>query len=302
MTDPHTEQARLGPICCVTVTAPDLDAVERAYTNFLQYRLTGRGQVSEQMGRLWQCPRAVGRRFILMAPAAGTDFTLRFIEANNGPDFTPFATYGWNAAEIIVQDVDSLAEKLADSPFQIVGAPQNLSFSDDIRAMQVLGPGQELLYLTEFKKPVPGLDTPTPRCPVDRVFIMILAGPSLDAFQDFFATRFSVPRAPVMESRVKGMSAAFGNSPEHKYPIAALPLLGQSFIEIDQMPELAQPRSAPAGDLPAGIAIVSFNGALSPDEGERMDEPIAPYGPASNVACLTGTAGELVEVIAPSDA
>jgi hypothetical protein len=294
--------SRLGPICCVTITAPDLDAVERAYVDYLHFRVVARGKISAPIARLWSRPGAAGRRFLSLAPAGGDDFTLRFVAADREPDFAPFSTYGWNAAEIIVQDVDALAGQLAHSPFQIIGAPQNLSFSDDIRAMQVLGPGHELLYLTEFKKPVPGLDTPIARCPVDKVFIMILAGPSIDALQDFFATQFSVPRAPIIESRVKGMSAAFGNSPEHKYPIAALPLLGQSFIEVDQMPEQAAHRNAPDGELPGGIAIVSFNGTCAVRQREVIDQPEPPYTGAGSVSCLTGTAGELIEVITPTDA
>jgi hypothetical protein len=224
------------------------------------------------------------------------------VEADGEPDFAPFSTYGWNAAEIIVEDVDELSAQLANSPFQIIGEPQNLSFSDDIRAMQVLGPGHELLYLTEFKKPVPGLDTPIARCPVDKVFIMILAGPSMEGLQDFFASQFSIPRAPSMESRVKGMSAAFGKSPDHKYPIAALPLLGQSFIEVDQMPEQATQRNTPDGELPGGIAMVSFSGICSAGRREMIDQPAPPYAGAGSVTCLTGAAGELIEVISPANA
>ena len=109
-----------------------------------------------------------------------------------------------NAAELIVRDVDALADRLAASPFEVIGEPQDLSFSDDIRAMQILGPGRELLYLTQFKRPVPGLDVPTPRCDVDRTFIVILGGPSMEALQAFYADRFGLPRPAVVASRVKG--------------------------------------------------------------------------------------------------
>ena len=68
----------------------------------------------------------------------------------------PYTTYGWSASELIVQDVDQLADDLADSPFEIIGPPKNLSFTDDIRAMQVLGPANEILYLTQVKDNVPG--------------------------------------------------------------------------------------------------------------------------------------------------
>jgi hypothetical protein len=265
-----------GPITAVTFTAPDLSEVRSLYAEFLDYRVVSDGNVSEDQAEAWDAPATAGRQLLELAPAVGDDFLFRVVEAP-ASDYLPFASYGWNAAEIIVNDVDMLAARLNGSPFEIVGEPQDLSFSEDIRAMQVLGPGKELLYLTQFKKPVPGLDVPAPRCDVDRTFIVILGGPSMDDLQAFYADRFDLPRAPVMESRVKGMSAAFGLSPEHRYPIAALPLAGQSLIELDEMPAAAGPRATVDGELPPGIAIVSFA--------------------AAEHVTLRGPAGEIVELV-----
>ncbi len=295
MTESIPESGQLGPIACVTVTAPELAAVEACYTGFLDYRVVGRGRVDAALADHWQAPAVAGSRYLLLGPAAGTECILRFVETPTDPAYVPFSTYGWNAAEIMVRNVDGLAERLTDSPFEIIGAPQNLSFSDDIRAMQILGPGKELLYLTEFKRPIPGLDTPVARCDVDSTFIVILGGPSMQGLQNFYHENFGVPNAPVMESRVKGMSAAFGNSPEHKYPIAALPLHGQSLIEVDEMPAGATNRPVPDGSLPAGIAIVSVVSRLSGGTPVGGDEP--PYAGAGGSICRTGPAGELLEII-----
>ncbi len=288
----------LGPIACITVTAPHLNEVEDAYTRFLGYRVIGRGTVEPALAELWRAPATTGRRYLLLGPEAGEECIFRFIEAPGDGDFVPFSTWGWNAAEIMVENVDAMAERLANSPFEIVGQPQNLSFTDDIRAMQILGPGRELLYLTEFKRPIPGLDTPVARCPVDRVFIVILGGPSMSGLQDFFAGAFGVPGAEPVESRVKGMSAAFGNSPEHKYPIAALPLAGQTLIEVDEMPAQATRRPCLDGDLPPGISIVSFVGHhLDPRDTRPNDWQAPPYRGCDRVRVVTGTAGELIEVL-----
>ena len=233
MSEVGTQPGSLGPIACITVTVPDLAAVEEAYTGYLGHRVAGRGTVSTELAALWQAPAMAEKPYVLLSPVAGDECVFRFIESDTDPDYVPFSTFGWNAAEIMVENVDAIAQTFADSPFEVVGEPQNLSFTDDIRAMQILGPGKELLYLTEFKKQIPGLDTPIARCPVDRVFIVILGGPSMQNLQSFFGNVFCVPGADPVESRVKGMSAAFGNSPEHKYPIAALPLAGQTLIEVD---------------------------------------------------------------------
>jgi hypothetical protein len=292
------DSASFGPIACVTVTAPDLGAVESCYTEYLDYEVVGRGRVGPERANLWGCSAVADSRCLLLSPLAGDDCVLRFIEAPETPDYTPFASFGWNAAEILVRNVDALAERLADSPFDIVGAPANLSFTDDIRAMQVLGPGRELLYLTEIKQPIPGLDTPLARCDVDRVFIVILGGPSMADLQAFYADQFAVPGAPVMESRVKGMSAAFGVSPETKYPIAALPLAGQALIEVDEMPAGARARQSADDLLPPGIAMVSF-AARGPgaNKATRIVHADAPYKNSGRVSCRRGAAGELIEVL-----
>ena len=295
MTESTPGPGQLGPIACVTVTAPDLAAVEACYTGYLDYRVVGRGRVGAELASHWNAPAVANSRYLLLGPVAGNECVFRFIETDADPTYVPFSTYGWNAAEIMVQDVDAMAERLADSPFEIIGVPQNLSFTDDIRAMQILGPGKELLYLTEFKQPIPGLDTPVARCAVDSTFIVILGGPSMAGLQDFYNENFGVPNAPVMDSRVKGMSAAFGNSPEHQYPIAALPLNGQNLIEVDEMPTEATTRPTPDGSLPAGIAMVSVVSRSNGGTPIGGDEP--PYAGASGSTCRTGPAGERLEII-----
>ena len=290
----------IGPIACVTVAASDLAAVEACYADFLGYRTVGRGSLEAELARLWDCPRAAGSKYLLMAPERGDDFVFRFIQSPASSRYTAFASHGWNAAELIVRNVDALAERLSDSPFRVVGAPQNLSFSDDIRAMQVVGPGGELLYLTEIKRAVPGLDAPQVRCDVDRVFIVILGGPSMSVLQNFYAEKFGVEPAPAVESRVKGMSAAFGFSPEHKYPIAALKLAGQSLIEVDEMPAEAEARMAAEGLLPPGIAMVSFVGA-SGDAGGEPQAQLAPppYRGRWRAGFMSGPTAEKIEILAP---
>ncbi len=290
----------LGRITCVTVRAPDLGAIEVAYTKFLDYRLTDSGAVSAGQAALWNANSMIGAPFILLSPVSDSDFMFRFIEWPADPDYVPYTTYGWSASELIVQDVDQLADDLADSPFEIIGPPKNLSFTDDIRAMQVLGPANEILYLTQVKDNVPGLDLPSARSPVDRTFIVILAGESMSSMQGFYAQQFDVPHAPVLESRITVASKAFGLPAEQKYPIAALSLQDQSFIEVDEFPAAAMPRNASPGELPPGIAIVSFQCSTSPDGVNPLAGLSgAPYRERS-AGCCRGASGELIELLLPA--
>lgn len=286
----------------MTVRTPSLVATEAAYSRFLGYRVVGRKPVSQAQADLWGMPGLAGTPALLMAPESATDFVFRFVERPTEPGYRAFRRHGWQAAELIVDRVDPLAETLRDSPFQIVAPPLDLSFCPDIRAMQLRGPGGEILYLTEFKKPVPGLDSPPARCPVDRTFIVIVGGRSLDGMQNYFYESFNVPRVPAMESRVQTMALEFGLSREHRFRIAALPLRDRCYIEADEMPEQALPLPAIQTELPAGIAMVSFltrDGAGSVSLSGKADRPNddPPYAGARGVRCVRGAAGELLELI-----
>lgn len=274
----------LGPILVVTISTPEIEASERAYVGHLDYRVTSRGLITHDQANAWGKAGCEGKRFVTLAPAVGDDFQFRFIEDRTITDYRAFGSNGWNAAELIVADVDEMARRLKGGPFAVVGEPQDLSFSDAIRAMQVRGPAGEILYLTQFKRDVPGLAAPRPRCAVDRTFIVIVGGPSLDALLDFYTAGFTIPRPARMRSRVKAMSEAFGLSLETHYEISALTLREQSYIEADQMPAAAAVRIFDPDELPPGICMVSFCATADHD-----------YGAASVTA---GAAGELIELLA----
>jgi len=279
----------LGAIRRVTISVTDLNAVETAYAELLDYQVNARGQVTAREAAAWNATAMVDANWTSMVPAGGNDFEFRFVEGAKYSDYVPLTSYGWNASEIMVQNVDALAPRFSESQFEVVGEPRNLSFSDDIRAMQIRGPADEIVYLTEFKKPVPGLSVPEARSPVDRTFIVILGGPSMDELQEYYNVTFGVPKAPAVESRVTMLSKALGVSIETLYPIAAMALDGESLIEADEMPAQVGPRMKKEGYLPPGIAIVGFNcdslpaGTIDADDGIHI---------------ATGVTGELIELFA----
>jgi len=291
----------LGRISTVTITAPDLRASTSAYQRYLGYRISDDGAVGRDIARSWGRPAMAAARAVLMEPESGADTYLRFVEGPSYVDYEPFACLGWNAAELIVADVDRLAEQLQGSPFRVIGPPADLSFSDQIRAMQVVGPAREALYLTQIKSKLPIFDTPDAASFVDRVFIVILGGASLDGLQDYYHSQHGLSRAPVMPSVISVLSARFGLPGDHLHPIAALQVPGQCYIEADQMPAAARPRPCLPGQLPPGVSMVSFEvdrlpanlpGAL----GEPHRSPALPYAGRRACTCV-GAAGELVELI-----
>jgi len=288
--------SKLGKIACVTVSAPDLDAIEQAYSRNFNYEVAERGHVTEAQAQLWGAAKMAGAKTLIMSPPAGTDFVFRFVERAADPDYIPLTTWGWNASEVLVEDVDALAQQLTEGDFEMLGEPKNLSFTDDIRAMQLRGPANEILYMTELKAEIPGMDLPTkPKSFVDNTFIVILGGGDINAMIDSYHDQFGIAKAPVMESRITVASIAFGLSIEHRYPISALGINDQCMVEVDELPEQAGPRGNEEGLLPPGIAMVSFNTSLPAGDNTIQDNSLPYSGKAAS--CTTGAAGELIELI-----
>ena len=216
------------------------------------------GQVSKEEAIAWKAENIQGADYIVLQPENSNDFAFRFIKQESQGEYIPFKSGGWNAAELIVRNVDEMAIKLSNSEFEIIGPPADLSFTDQIRAMQVVGPSSEILYLTEFKSKLPEFDSPIARCDVDQTFIVILAGSSMDQMQEFYCNSFNLDKAAAMDSRIRAISRVFGNPEDTEYKSAAIPIKDQCLIEIDELPDGAAIRSSEPGYLLPGISMVSF--------------------------------------------
>jgi catechol 2,3-dioxygenase-like lactoylglutathione lyase family enzyme len=290
----------IGPISCVTIAAPDLQHMIDSYHLYLGYDLVDHGRLSAAQAELWGLPNLTGRRYALMLPEGEGHTFLRFVDSKPTPGYVAFRHMGWNAAELMVQDTDGIAARLDGSPFKIIGPPADLSFSDKIRAMQALGPAQESIYLTSFKEKMAEFDVPDARHYVDRVFIVILGGASVEAINDFYQRHFNVATAPVMPAVISVLSNAQGLPADTRHDLAALALQGQCYIEADRMPPATLPRIARDGELPPAIAMVSFAVKQFPEGLDWLAPPRAlpqaPYHGRRAGVCV-GAAGEWIELI-----
>ncbi len=249
---------KIGKISAVTIPSPDLSKSVEQYVKFLNYRLVDEGQVSKEEALAWNAENIEAADYIVLQPENSNDFAFRFIKQEIQGEYIPFKSGGWNAAELIVRNVDEMAVKLTNSEFEIIGPPADLSFTDQIRAMQVVGPSSEILYLTEFKSKLPEFDSPIARGDVDQTFIVILAGSSMDQMQEFYCDSFNLEKAAVMDSRIRAISRVFGNPEDTKYKSAAIPIKDQCLIEIDELPDGSTIRFSEPGYLLPGISMVSF--------------------------------------------
>ncbi len=279
-------RTELGPIRAVTTTVPDLAAIEAAYTAFLGYRVLRRGVLPAAAAAAWRCPASAGCRMLTLVPERGEATYLRFVEDPAAGTVAPFTTHGWNATEITVQDTDRLAERLARSPFRIIGPPRNLTGFEWIRAMQVLGPAGECLYLTDV-----GGDASlaAPSALVGQVFITVVGGADIAAMARFYRAHFSNDVSEPVAIPIGVISDANALPAGTLHTLGLVTLPGGTRIEIDQYPDVTTPRLSRPGHLPPGMCIVSFHVDDLPDAAW-----VAP--PRSDAACLAGAAGELIEL------
>lgn len=295
----------LKSILVVTLIVNHLAAVEGPYTRELGYTAVHRGTVPERQASLWNAGKLRDHPFVILEPASRKPVYLRFIE---DPAATPppaGATWGWNAIESVVQDPDALERRLAGTAFHVINPPRDLwKAADAPRAMQALGPAGELLYFTRV---IPsGMNTPISAAttPVDRVFIMVVGGPSMATLQGFYRNQMGLPVTQPGEWPITTLSKLLSLPPDTRYPLALAPLPREFQVELDQYPPQAGARAVPAGSMPAGIAMVSFIV-------EKLDEVQAdwrapprhiaefPYS-GRKAAVTVGPAGEWLELIEES--
>ena len=287
----------IGKISAVTIPSPDLSKSVEQYIEFLNYRLVDEGQVSKEEAIAWKAENIEGADYVVLQPENSNDFAFRFIKQEIQGEYIPFKSGGWNAAELIVRNVDEMAIKLSNSDFEIIGPPADLSFTDQIRAMQVIGPSMEILYLTEFKSKLPEFDSPIARCDVDQTFIVILAGSSMDQMQEFYCDSFNLERAVVMDSRIRAISRVFGNPEDTKYKSAAIPIKDQCLIEIDELPHGSAIRSSEPGYLLPGISMVSFLYYGEDNEHAEIYRCNLPHLKDKQCSSIHGNDQEIIELI-----
>ena len=310
-----TEQApeqkplpKISRIKMGTMAASDLKSVEDRYKQWLGYSVVERGEISDTLSSSWGTPGMTGRDYILMQPEGGADVFIRAVQIDEVPGYKGMTTFGWNSFEIVVDDVYALNEKLLESPFEIIGGPASLGGDfDSIHAMQVIGPSQEVLYLTEMTDPESTL-LPDPGGLVGHTFILVLGGPDVDAIINYYNSKFSFAIGSPNEITNDLVNKALALPEDYKLQMVFGPM-GEpgNFLQIDSYPPTAGPRPRSPGQLPPGNALCSFSvNNLDELDLDYISPPVEDASLAYNghrSATVIGPAGELIELIEdPRDA
>ena len=206
----------------------------------------------------------------------------------------PFATPGWSAMEVLVKDLDVLFEQLP-AALRVLNPPAALSFSDQIRAMQVAGPAGELIYFTEVSGEVPGFALPKPARQVNQCFVMINAVTDIQQSIAFYARLLQCEPPSPMPARVSILSRTNGLDEEHRHDIAPVALGPGQLFELDQW--VARPQDSVSA-LPCGWHSLSLRRDAPPPTG--MGE--ARRSVTANLDCfdITTPDGERIEWLCPA--
>lgn len=289
-----------GPVVTGTLVTAHFETCVAAYVDFLSMRVIESGRLDAALVNLWSAPALAGARYAVLVSESEIPW-VRVIEDVSIQPATPFKQQGWMSLEVTVEDVDRLAIELNGSPFETFRSPADLDVSEDIRAMQVVGPAGEVLYLTQVKGEVPPFEIPMARSRVDRLFIPVMCCTDRDAALAFYQ-QFPNCGGFRFETTITSVNAAYGYDLDRKHEVAAVQLAGNTMIEIDQI-DAVVPRPCDDGRLPPGIAIIGCEvDSLKSLGVDFLSPPITlqvqPYL-GRRAACCRGAGGELVELIEP---
>jgi catechol 2,3-dioxygenase-like lactoylglutathione lyase family enzyme len=298
-----TRPSVLRSIEIATHCVPDLNACVPVYRNLLDYRLVEHGRVPASLAAAWATPDMRDLPYALLQPASGAEVYLRFIQTGNAGGYWPPVTQGWIATEILTTDPDAVLEKLRATAFTHIGGPADLYPSPkSARALQMAGPAGELMYFTRILPGGSRFGLHGAKCFVDRPFIMVVGGTSLADIHAFYGDVLGLRIWEQAPFRITQMSRVLGLPPETAYPISIARIPGRSFLlELEELPPDTKRRHVPAGQLPEGLAMVSFASVPLHQlhlnyraEPRALDLP--PYY-GRKTAVIEGPAGEWLELI-----
>lgn len=297
----------LKEIRIVTHCVEDIDAEINVWAEYLGYQLCAQGKLSRELCTVWGTIKEIDTPYAYMQPASGAPVYMRFIETGKRPGYWPPVTWGWNATEILVEDPDQLAKQLTGSPIDHFGGPGDLYNSPKApRAIQTLGPSGAMLYFTRILPGGSRYGLHGAKSPVDRVFNVVLGGPSLKELCDFYNEKLGMKVGAPMGFTMTLAAQACGAPPNTEFPICVAPVRARnSILELDEYPENSAPRPRNSGCLPGGMSMVSFD----TESIDALDVPLRcaataidefPYN-GKRSAVIEGPAGEWLELIEPDN-
>ena len=238
-----------------TVTVSDLSRTTGLYTDYFDYALVEQGEISGALAASWGTPNSTGCPYAVMQPSSGADIFLRFVEQKPVEGFKALRSYGWNAIEICVQDVMAVNARMLNSPFEIIGPPNKIPGLDAIHPMQVKGPDEEIVYLTQINDDLPEYNLPRAGSLIDKLFILVMGSSDMDRATTWMQEKCGLAFGREMEIPYTMIAKAYGTPLDELHRICTLIHEKDVFLELDQYPDNAISRPQHEGMLVPGCAI-----------------------------------------------
>lgn len=288
-----------------TLTVADLATSRDLYCDWLDYTCVETGEVSSDLAQSWGTPKSAGCPYVVLQPASKREIYIRLIEQPAVPDYKPLRSFGWAAIEICNQDTLAVNERMERSPFKIIGPPKELDGMPAIFPMQVEGPDQEIVYLTEIRDDLAEYDLPRAQSLIDSLFILVLACSDMEATGAWMQKHLVIDKGRSIELIYSMINNAFDLPADTKHTIATLKHGRDVFLEIDQYPAATTARPTHDGMLPPCAAIASFrhpdfNAVMTVNEGHWITPPTKRDGvmyQGKRVGTLRDPDGTLIEMI-----
>lgn len=245
-------------IRAATLTVSDLKRSQSYYCDWLDYSCIETGNITTQLAESWGTPNTAGRPYIILQPRSGADVFLRFIEQPEVKTYKALRSYGWNAIEICTQDTEKVNVRMQDSPFEIIGPPQKIPGLDSIYPMQVKGPDEEIVFLTQINGDMPTSDLPRAESPIDKLFILVMGCSDMTASKAWLKQQLLISAGKDMAINYTMINKAFGLQDGTQHKLSTLKHERDVFLEIDQYPDGTIHRQSHDDMLPPCIAIGSF--------------------------------------------
>lgn len=283
-------------------TVPDLEAALKGYRDCLQLELVESGELSEGLAASWGCAASAGSPYAALLPSSGEPCWMRLVEQPDHPHFKPTTTYGWAAFECTVEDVWHWPKVVEEAGFTIVGPPKKLeNIEPAFIPMQVLGTGQEMVYLNQVLGDLPNTDLPRAGAPVDRIFIVVLATPDRLAILAWYRSAIGLELGEDYTLPYSMINDAFGLPADTQTTISMVQGGRMPIVEVDDYPPAATIRDRHDGMLPPGNALVSLAvNSLDDCDCDWISEPAPRQGAlyeGRRAATVRGLGDELLECV-----
>jgi predicted enzyme related to lactoylglutathione lyase len=255
---------KIGPIETVTILTHDLSKSAAMYISAFGWQAKGSEyRLRAEEADRWQATDLTGAKVL---EVCGINGGVRFIESTSYQNPLPLRTFGWSALEICVDDVHKYVAQAVEAGFEVLNEAVPLSGTAKplpLIAAQLTGINGEVVYITQILSEVPNFELPDVSKESGSIFICVLGASDLEKSREVIESNFEVRRASDREVAIRVINRVYEKPLETLHRLSSLQLAGRNAIEIDQLPIQGEKREKLAGNLPAGISVVTVRGEVS---------------------------------------